>query len=66
MLHDLNDNNYHQYLSDYDYDWLYPINDEFNVWLEDKLSFKYLLAPFSEFLPLYYLQIKQPRDIPAS
>ncbi len=50
-LYGLNDDNYLDYLSDFDYYWLHPINGAYSRWIDDKLTFKYILQPFSEYLP---------------
>ena len=53
----LTNENYRDYLSDFDYLKLHPINREYSQWIDDKLTMKYLLQPFAEFLPLYYYHI---------
>ena len=53
----LNDNNYQDYLSDFDYYWLHPINGAYSKWIDDKLTFRYILQPFSGYLPEYYYHI---------
>lgn len=53
----LNEENFHNYLSDFDYLKLYPINGLFSHWIDDKLTIRYLLHPFKEFLPKYYYQL---------
>lgn len=54
----LTEKNYKNYLSDFDYYLLYPINNEFKLWIDDKLTFRYILQPFKEYLPKYYYQLK--------
>ena len=53
----LTNENYRDYLSDFDYYWLHPINGEYSKWIDDKLTIRYLLNPFSEYLPGYYYHI---------
>jgi hypothetical protein len=50
----LTNNNYKDYLSEFDYFWLHPINGAYSHWIDDKLTTKYILQPFSEYLPEYY------------
>lgn len=53
----LTEENYKYYLSDFDYYRLYPINNRFKTWIDDKLTVKYILYPFNKFLPRYYYQL---------
>ncbi len=53
----LTDDNYTNYLSDFDYYQLHPINGTYSHWIDDKLTVKYLLQPFAEYLPEYYYHI---------
>ena len=53
-LYGLTSDNYHQFLPDFPYYQLQPINGVFSKWLDDKLSLKYLLRPFNQNLPEYY------------
>jgi len=50
----LTEDNYRNYLSDFDYYRLHPINGRYNRWIDDKLLMKFILHPFNEFLPEYY------------
>lgn len=56
-LFNLDENNYRNYLSDYDYFQLHPINGQFTHWIDDKLTFRYLLEPFHQYLPKYYFHL---------
>ena len=56
-FYDLSEENYQNYLSDLDYYWLHPLNGIFSHLIDDKLSLRYLLFPFSEYLPKYYFHI---------
>lgn len=49
--------NYQDFLSDRDYMYLHQINNSYKKWIEDKMTFRYVLEPFKEFLPKYYYQI---------
>ncbi len=53
----LSDKNYEDYLSDFDYYRLHPINGIFSRWIDDKLTLRYILAPYSDFLPEYYYHL---------
>lgn len=55
----LTEHNYTNYLSDFDYYKLHPINDVSSKWIDDKLTIKYVLFPFSRYLPDYYYQINK-------
>lgn len=48
------------YLSDYDYARLWPLNAWQRIWINDKLTLKYCLAgsPFDRYLPRYYYYTK--------
>lgn len=52
----LKETNYHAYLSDYDYYKIWPINNWTRLWINDKLTLKYMLADtkFNDFMPKYY------------
>ena len=54
----LTEDNYKFYLSDVDYYKLYPINSRFKIWIDDKITTKYILSPFDEYLPKYYCHLK--------
>ena len=58
----LNDVNYKETISDRDYFYLYPLNNQYSKWIDDKLTMKYVLAPFDQFLPRYYYHIMAERD----
>lgn len=53
----LNDSNYKHYESDFHYYRLHPLN-EYAKWIDDKLTYRYILHPFSEYLPKYYFALK--------
>lgn len=54
--YELTDANASDYLSDYDYARVWPLNGWQRVWVNDKLTLKYLLAgtPWGTLLPKYY------------
>ncbi len=53
----LTKDNYKEFLSDYDYNWLNRINNDYQKWVNDKTTFRYILEPFKEFIPRYYLSV---------
>ena len=59
----LTNENYKNIISDRDYFYLYPINCRYSSWIDDKLTTKYVLAPFDEFLPKYYYHIMESDKI---
>lgn len=64
-IYSLNEENYRNYLSDYDRLWLHPFNNHFAFWINDKITLKYMLQkPFVidgveyDVMPEYYLYIE--------
>ena len=49
--------NYHQFLSDYDYYWLNRINNHYQIWVNDKTTYRYIMEPFKQFVPQYYFSV---------
>ena len=49
-----------QYLSDYDFNRLWPLNEWQRIWINDKLTLKYCLAgtAYDRYLPKYYYYTK--------
>ena len=56
----LNDDNYTRYLSDFNYRKLFPFNNGFQIWLDDKLTTRYVFqdSRIKDFMPRYYLYIE--------
>ena len=54
--YNLSDDNKDCFLSDYDYYKSWPLNDWTRIWINDKLTLKYMLADteFDRFMPRYY------------
>lgn len=50
----LNESNYRDVLSDYEYAWLNRINNSYQKWINDKLTMRYVLDSVKEYLPEYY------------
>lgn len=59
-----NQDNYHNFLSDRDYMYLHQINNSYKKWIEDKMTLRYVLEPFKEYLPEYYFQIIRREGYP--
>ena len=59
----LTEENYHSFISDWDYAYLFPQNNQYQVWVEDKLTTRYILTPFKQYLPKYYYHLMQGRDV---
>lgn len=59
-LYGLNENNYRMYLPDYAYFLMHPFNHHFRIWVNDKLTLKYILGnrEFNAYMPKYYLYIE--------
>jgi hypothetical protein len=55
--YDIAKKNHKQFISDFEYKWLRHINNKYRVWLEDKITIKYILSQFNEYLPAYYFYI---------
>lgn len=66
----LNEGNVGRYLSDYDYARLFPLNDWERIWINDKLTLRYVLsgAGWGKLLPAYhfYITAEGVRSIPGS
>lgn len=57
---DFNENTYKNYWSDFDYFMAHPLNNHFAIWINDKLTLKYMLNVdgLSKYMPEYYLYIE--------
>lgn len=60
----VNDENYKNFLSDRDYMFLHQINNSYKKWIEDKMTFRYVLEPYKEYLPKYYYHIIRREGYP--
>jgi hypothetical protein len=58
-LYGLNNNNFKLYLSDLDYRKIFPLNNCFQTWIDNKLTTKFVLQDIrlKDFMPKYYLYI---------
>ena len=65
-LYGLTEGNYQDYLSDIDYFYLHPLNNHFALWINDKLTLKYVIPSLFctlegrklSIMPEYYLYIE--------
>lgn len=55
------------YISDYDFCKMWPLNDWQRIWINDKLTLKYMLAgtPADRFMPRYYYYTAKSRLVPG-
>lgn len=56
----LTEENYKLYLPDYSFFLMHPYNNHFKIWVNDKLTLKYILnnSEFKDVMPEYYLYIE--------
>lgn len=56
MMYGLNEDNYTKFLSDYDYYRIWPLNSWTRIWVNDKMTLKYMLAntELGDIMPKYY------------
>ena len=55
--YDLNESNWRDIISDYDYKWLSPINNSFYNWIDDKVTYRYVMEPVKQYAPKYYFHL---------
>ena len=62
----ITDTNASDYLSDYDYFRVWPLNSWQRIWINDKLTLKYMLSgtKYDRFLPKYYFYAGQQGLVP--
>ncbi len=63
-LYGLNEDNYLDYVPDYNYFMEHPLNHHFKIWINDKLSLKYTLnsAGCQDSMPDYYLYVENDEN----
>lgn len=59
----INESNYKEYLNDYDYWRMFPLDGRYHSWIDNKLDLKYLLGDLGCYMPEYYFQITQDLGI---
>lgn len=59
-LFGLTEENYRNYVPDFNYFMLHPMNHHFRIWVNDKLTLKYVLnsAGYADTMPEYYLYVE--------
>lgn len=59
-LYGLTEDNYKSYMPDWNYFMLHPLNHHFKIWVNDKLTLKYILNSngCEESMPEYYLYVE--------
>ena len=59
-LYGLNEDNYRNYLPDFGYFMIHPINHHFRIWVNDKLTLKYVLNSngCADTMPRYFLYVE--------
>lgn len=64
MLYGLTEENYKDYLPDYNYFMMHPVNHHFRIWVNDKLTLKYVLNSngCEQTMPKYYLYVENNGD----
>lgn len=55
----INEKNYQEYVSDLEFYRLFPLNNRYSKLIDDKLTLKYTLQPFNEYLPEYYYILRK-------
>ncbi|MGN1414879.1 MAG: sugar-transfer associated ATP-grasp domain-containing protein [Anaerovoracaceae bacterium] len=53
----ITEENYSEYISDFEYKWLRHINPKYRKWMEDKITVKYVCSEFNNCFPEYYYHI---------
>jgi hypothetical protein len=66
----LTEANYLDYETDSHYYKTHPVNGQYSKWIDDKITTRYVLHPFAEYMPKYYFQLDKGRvtklmDCPA-
>lgn len=54
----LNEENHKDYISDVDYAKIFPLNNQYVFWINDKLTTKYILSKYDNYLTRYYYTLK--------
>jgi len=59
----LTEKNYRDYLSNSEYYRHYPFNGKYDKWVDDKITIKYILYPFRDYMPKYYYHIRKKGEM---
>ena len=57
LQYGITDENFDQYISDFEYKWLRHINPKYRKWMEDKITVKYVCSDYNDCFPAYYYHI---------
>lgn len=57
LQYGITEENYNEYISDFEYKWLRHINPKYRKWMEDKITVKYVCSDYNECFPEYYYHI---------
>lgn len=57
LQYGVTEENYGEYISDFEYKWLRHINPKYRKWMEDKITVKYVCSDYNECFPEYYYHI---------
>ena len=53
----ITEENWEEYISDFEYKWLRHINPYYKTWLEDKITVKYIANRYNQYFPEYYYHV---------
>ncbi len=62
-VYGIDENNYKNHMPDFEYYKLHPLNGKYGSWIDDKLSMKYVLSKFNNYLPKYYFQLEEDETL---
>lgn len=60
----LTEANYAAYLPDLPYFKMHPINGAYSKWIDDKLTMRYVLSGYADYMPKYYYELHGGRVLP--
>lgn len=61
--YNLSESNYRTIISDWDYAYLYPLNNKYRDLVINKLTAWYVLRPFSQYMPQHFYHLMKNRDV---
>ena len=53
----ITEENWEDYISDFEYKWLRHINPYYKTWMEDKITVKYIANRYNQYFPEYYYHV---------
>ena len=57
LQYGITEENYKNFISDFEYKWLRHINSKYRKWMEDKITVKYVVSDHNSYFPAYYYHI---------